>query len=327
MLFTRVVLDQLADQPMHLMISWALELIGSPISADRLGLLRFVKGQGFFLTNGIGSNLPLVGEPIAIKKHEISKLAKGDAIWMPTPGIGFDAIVPFGALVPFRTSRKDLSPGSEFECLAVDDTSSERIFDKEQQEFLILSAWWLCRLLETRRASEFDKKRAETDSMTRLLNQREIINRICLRLDKFNNVDPRPFSVFIIDIDRFKQVNDKYGHPMGDRVIIKLAELLRARAKLGLIGRYGGEEFLGYFDLPLDEADAELRRLLANFHSQRFHKDRFRCTFSGGMIEVNVDYLLKNRGSGREVDIIYQNVDALLYEAKRQGRNRIITGT
>lgn len=125
--------------------------------------------------------------------------------------------------------------------------------------------------------------------------------------------------VAMIDIDRFKTVNDTYGHPVGDQVIRSLAWLLRGRLRnTDLVGRYGGEEFI--VALP----DADLVRVvslldqiredfsaLPHAHSQ----GTFRVSLSGGVAAL-ADYSTAS-------DLIAAADEALL-EAKRTGRNRLV---
>ncbi|MDO2321512.1 diguanylate cyclase, partial [Escherichia coli] len=79
--------------------------------------------------------------------------------------------------------------------------------------------------------------------------------------------DGRPLSFAMLDIDHFKQVNDRFGHPMGDRVIKGLALFLKQRLrKTDHIGRYGGEEFA----VVLPDTDLDAARLVLDEIRQRF---------------------------------------------------------
>ncbi len=124
----------------------------------------------------------------------------------------------------------------------------------------------------------------------------------------------------MIDIDHFKSVNDKYGHPMGDQVIRSLAWILKQRLrKTDLVGRYGGEEFLVI--LPgssADQAAERLDRIRRDFSLIQYaHGDTwFDATFSAGVSQltapVNAEALIKE-------------ADEALYDAKNSGRNCIVT--
>ena len=154
------------------------------------------------------------------------------------------------------------------------------------------------------------------DSLTGLLNHTASKN----RLDEMARLagTSGPLAVAMIDIDRFKSINDTYGHPVGDQVIRSLAWLLRGRLRSSdLIGRYGGEEFI--IALPgasPARALTLLHRIREDFaalphaHSQ----GTLRASFSCGIAALP-DYMAG--------DALIQAADEALLLAKRNGRNRI----
>lgn len=156
------------------------------------------------------------------------------------------------------------------------------------------------------------------DSLTGLLNHTAAKT----RLDElFRATGPTgQLSVAMIDIDRFKSINDHYGHPVGDQVIRSLAWLLRGRLRgTDLIGRYGGEEFL--VALPgagIERAARILDRIREDFSTlPHVHAHgTLRASFSCGIAAVPY--------RGGSTSLIQAADDALL-EAKRSGRNRIVT--
>lgn len=126
-------------------------------------------------------------------------------------------------------------------------------------------------------------------------------------------------SVAMIDIDRFKLINDNYGHPVGDQVIRSLAWLLRGRLRnTDLIGRYGGEEFIVALNgVELGQAITLLDRIRHDF-SQLPHahgRGAVRASFSCGVASVP-SYLT---GSS-----LIEAADEALLQAKREGRNQIV---
>uniref|UniRef100_UPI002ACE49E4 diguanylate cyclase n=1 Tax=Chloroflexus sp. TaxID=1904827 RepID=UPI002ACE49E4 len=129
----------------------------------------------------------------------------------------------------------------------------------------------------------------------------------------------QPLSVVLLDIDHFKQVNDRHGHQAGDRVLKSLARLLRQRLRAtDLIGRYGGEEFL----IVMPETRAanaamvidSLRERFAHIEHQR-EGTPLRVTFSAGIAEWT---------QGMDASGLIEKADAALYQAKRHGRNQVL---
>ena len=130
----------------------------------------------------------------------------------------------------------------------------------------------------------------------------------------------RQWTLTMIDIDRFKDVNDNHGHPTGDQVLVRLAGLLRARLRQAdLVGRYGGEEFAVVLeDLSAPEAARLVERLRADFASIE-HRPRdgeaFRVTISAGLAALE---------EAEDLSSWVQAADAALYSAKNGGRDRVV---
>ncbi|HEY9854406.1 MAG TPA: diguanylate cyclase, partial [Stenomitos sp.] len=130
----------------------------------------------------------------------------------------------------------------------------------------------------------------------------------------------RPLSVLLFDVDRFKGINDRWGHAVGDRVLQEIAAVLRRTSRRhDVIGRYGGEEFL--YLLPghrLEAAVVQAERVRAELAKHPFTApDESVClTVSVGAAEAGAD--------DTPVSLLAR-ADQLLYEAKRTGRNRIVS--
>ncbi|MBP7230434.1 MAG: diguanylate cyclase [Syntrophaceae bacterium] len=122
----------------------------------------------------------------------------------------------------------------------------------------------------------------------------------------------------MLDIDHFKKVNDTYGHPVGDQVILALSRILKQRLRASdVVGRYGGEEFaLILTDITPEKAVTLVEELLTDFARLRFNgKDEtFACTFSAGIADFPG---YENLESLREA------ADQALYRAKNNGRNQV----
>ena len=156
----------------------------------------------------------------------------------------------------------------------------------------------------------------QRDSLTGLLNHtnsKERLGAELLRSSRSGNA----LTFALLDIDHFKEVNDTYGHPVGDRVLQSLARLMRQRLRRSdLVGRYGGEEFVVILpDTNADQAAAVLNELRLTFaalsHSAAGH--RFECTFSCGFAEAV---------AGESPEALTCRADEALYAAKSAGRNR-----
>ena len=156
---------------------------------------------------------------------------------------------------------------------------------------------------------------ANTDALTGLANRRYTMAELDRAVMEARR-DEKPLSVIVFDIDHFKQVNDRYGHPAGDKVIAMVGEIARRQAReFDIIGRIGGEEFL--WILPDCVSEAALRAaerlrwaIEAGTHSAPIPS----ITISAGHAEIE---------AGDASLILFARADAALYEAKRGGRNRV----
>lgn len=128
-----------------------------------------------------------------------------------------------------------------------------------------------------------------------------------------------PLCFVMIDLDRFKRVNDTHGHLVGDQVLMALSRMLRQRLRTAdVVGRYGGEEFAAILpDTPGRDAARCIDGLRESFARVAFHSatGSFGCTFSAG-IAVSCD--------GSSLESLRESADRALYAAKRGGRNRVV---
>lgn len=127
-----------------------------------------------------------------------------------------------------------------------------------------------------------------------------------------------PFSLVVADIDLFKQVNDEYGHLVGDSVLERIGSRLRtAFESEAIIGRLGGEEFgIALIDCEIDTAVARIEHFRAMLNRRRLEGDEPAITMSFGVAELFREDSL---------DVLYAHADQALYDAKDAGRNRVIT--
>ncbi len=178
------------------------------------------------------------------------------------------------------------------------------------------------RLLDTHdmmvRESQFRRK-AEHDSLTGLYNRAAALNRI----EPVLHQDDAAYTFFLIDIDDFKGVNDTYGHPEGDRVLVELAKFLtNAMRQDDVVARLGGDEF-AVFAKGLEDGPA-LERILDHltrgpFAAQRTTDDG--ASAEGPTPSISVGVVCSN-GSAADFDELYAAADAALYEAKQRGKSQ-----
>jgi diguanylate cyclase (GGDEF)-like protein len=130
-------------------------------------------------------------------------------------------------------------------------------------------------------------------------------------------------SLVILDVDRFKQVNDQYGHPGGDKVLVQLSELLVQASRRGdVVCRMGGDEIA--MMLPRCTLDVALRRaeeIVALVWTEGFEvsvDDVIQVSISAGLAHAPTQ--------GSDPRTLYAAADAALYAAKRAGRDRVVAG-
>ncbi|PIE74795.1 MAG: hypothetical protein CSA18_03160 [Deltaproteobacteria bacterium] len=157
------------------------------------------------------------------------------------------------------------------------------------------------------------------DPLTGAYNRRAYNRRINEEIARFFRYKTK-FSMILFDIDHFKNINDTYGHDIGDKclfeIIRKVSPLLR---KSDLIARYGGEEFIIILpELTLDGAErvAEKVRSVVEEISFVYKKENIKLTISLGVGEINEN----DKGA----ETFFSRIDKALYEAKSSGRNRVV---
>jgi two-component system cell cycle response regulator len=164
------------------------------------------------------------------------------------------------------------------------------------------------------------RKLSITDGLTELFNHRHVHELLHEEFERSRR-SGEPMAVAMLDLDRFKQVNDTYGHPTGDVILYETSQILRDTAReIDMVGRYGGEEFIVILpDTDEDAAErfAERVRESVAEHLYRDEATEVRMTVSGGVASYP--------GAGVEhPDELIKQADEALYRAKESGRNRII---
>ena len=158
------------------------------------------------------------------------------------------------------------------------------------------------------------KKTVSNDALTGLGNRTKAIKDM-----RSHMAANRVFSILFLDLDRFKLVNDQYGHPEGDRALKAVAQCLKETlGEQCVIGRMGGDEFAALLcaELPTEELEVALRHFLTRVHRITWGDQHLTCSI--GALPI---------GPELSPEELYQRADRLLYAAKEQGRDRYVIGT
>ncbi|WP_052772128.1 GGDEF domain-containing protein [Vibrio mexicanus] len=161
------------------------------------------------------------------------------------------------------------------------------------------------------------KHLAEIDSLTGIPNRRAFL-KLTEEYFEINEQLFEKMSVLVIDIDNFKDINDKYGHPFGDEVLVQVANAIKLGLRKGdYVARLGGEEFVVLLkNTNEQEADTTAHRILDSINKMRvYHSGKsVTCTASIGGATSSAHPF--------EFEKLYDLADKSLYQAKSRGRNR-----
>lgn len=153
-----------------------------------------------------------------------------------------------------------------------------------------------------------------TDPLTGILNRRAILEELSQRMNH-HLYDFEHLSILMLDIDFFKKINDNYGHIVGDKVLIKVSEIISQLIRgFDTVGRYGGEEFLV---------------ILPNTNSENAYKaaERIRKKIEETEFD-DIEHLTVSIGftsyADESIESLINKADQNLYEAKRTGRNKVV---
>ncbi|MDY0235221.1 MAG: diguanylate cyclase [Gudongella sp.] len=216
--------------------------------------------------------------------------------------------------LPFKTFRADLEQPCKDGTTIWMDTTISGIYDKDKR---FIGMVGVSRDISDRKQMEEKIRRLSiTDKLTQLNNRLRLDDALkneVKRIERSHSIS----SLIILDIDYFKRINDKYGHPIGDSVLVELASILKNNIReLDVLGRWGGEEFM--IILPSTDKNGaivcsnKLREKIANYNFQ----DVGEVTASFGIAEIK---------KGITAEEIVAKADAALYRAKDLGRNKVVS--
>lgn len=178
-----------------------------------------------------------------------------------------------------------------------------------------------------RRVAELEQQ-VDTDELTSIMNRRglmQMLTAFTREVDfQLKNPDRRQFliiksfSVVFVDVDNFKQINDQYGHAVGDEVLRDIATAIRASLRgIDVVGRYGGEEIV----VGLVGADLERATKIAEDLRAKVEALSFQGSAAG--LKVTASFGVASMAPGVSVDDLLGRADSALSLAKANGKNRV----
>lgn len=164
---------------------------------------------------------------------------------------------------------------------------------------------------------ETAKKDSKEDFLTKLNNRRALDEFLEIKEAEYKRYG-RNYTFVMFDLDKFKNINDTFGHDAGDAVLVALAKILKKECRtVDTVGRFGGEEFVAL----LSETDTAGGVTFANKVRQKVEKSRF--MYKGKRISVTVSAGVSERAQYVSLEATIKASDELLYVAKNNGRNRV----
>ncbi len=236
---------------------------------------------------------------------DLCQIVRNDSRWSGLP-------------VMFLTAHTDADTINQVYAAGADDFVSKPIVGPEL----------VTRIINRLERIRFLRNLAEIDPLTKVATRQKSTQDIetFLRLAKRQN---QLFSLAVLDLDHFKQVNDRYGHATGDQVLQQIGKLLNHSFRSeDVVARWGGEEFLiGMYGMNKQDSVKRLTKVLENLRQQSFtalnvnqpgmkQSCQFQVTFSAGVAQYPDD--------GADLHCLYQAADTALYQAKAAGRDRVL---
>lgn len=166
-------------------------------------------------------------------------------------------------------------------------------------------------------------RQASRDPLTRLVNRRILMKQLAQHIQDSQHGSGQPFSILLMDLDRFKRVNDTYGHLVGDQVLIDFSALLQESVNGdGLAGRYGGEEFMVLLpNTTIDQALTIANTIHSACHTRSVALDP--AQFDSPSLQYTVSIGVAQLQRGEPPLSLIERVDEGLYHAKNSGRDQV----
>lgn len=166
------------------------------------------------------------------------------------------------------------------------------------------------------------------DPLTSLYNRGFIIETLETEVARTVR-NPKPISVIMIDSDDFKAINDQWGHLTGDRVLVCLAEAMKAGVrKVDVPGRYGGDEFIVLLpETNEEEAVIVAERIQKKFEESMEVEFKESDEFAGLTSKISIGVGERSEGEKTDATALIKKADEALYLAKEQGGNKVVAYT
>ena len=172
--------------------------------------------------------------------------------------------------------------------------------------------------LERARLFQEVQSLALTDPLTGLQNRRSLFELGRIEFFRAQRMK-RPFCCMMLDLDHFKQINDNYGHPLGDQVLQQFAKRCQSSVReIDLIGRYGGEELV----ILLPETDSETAMQVAERLRTSIAETPMKVSNQELSITVSIGVATKDENT-LDLETLIARSDQAMYIAKHKGRNRV----
>jgi diguanylate cyclase (GGDEF)-like protein len=171
-------------------------------------------------------------------------------------------------------------------------------------------------MLVSERAVTTHKNAASMDPLTGMLNRRGFAEASARLIEREASAG-RPVTAMIFDIDHFKSINDRFGHPAGDEILKLFATIVNSNLRISdLSGRIGGEEFAALLPCSLEEGVVAGERVREGFEAAGI-------VCEDGAVDTTVSIGVAGGPAGTELEVLLAAADTALYQAKRGGRNRV----
>ncbi len=223
-------------------------------------------------------------------------------------------------ILPFSTVKR--TRGVAFLFTPIEESS----LTKEDDRHLEISTKLCSLVMDNALLYEEKKALSITDSLTSSYNRAYLTEHLPQEIKRATRYE-RPLSVVLCDIDHFKEVNDNYGHQVGDRVLRKFVQCLTEliRTDVDWLARYGGEEFLVV--LP----ETKVKRAISQAERLRKKISKMVIEIPNKKLKITASFGVTGFASDIQEDLIsYEGLincaDKFMYQAKEEGRNRVIGG-